>query len=281
MAISRLNRSYQSQFWLGGVNIVPVAPVFAFDACPPGSVWTGTISVTAANTLTMGTGTANPAGSFSHNDILVNMIWTLYRNGQPEMTWIGLSQAINVQLFANDHAVVVGTLPASGVSVQLNNQNPINLICNYLGFSEDELTARPVVPYTTGTNQSSPFAATSEPNVITPATIFQHTGAGVVTFPMAALGPYASVRIWRAYITLSASNTATNGVSVWIADNAGDVFLSCGVVGNQSQTIALDLGGLVVGGTLLPIQLHIVDLSATATDILTSAGLYISFETLI
>lgn len=282
MAIAHLNRSYQGPFWPGGLPPTVGIPLFTFDSVPPGSVWTGTISVTTSPTLTTGTATPNPAGALSHNDVLVNMIWTLYRNGSPELTWIGLSQAVNVQLFSNDKAVVVGTLPASGVVVALTTADPINLTCTFIGYSGDETEITPVVPFVSGSTESTPYQSTSIPAVLSTARTLNQSGAGSVNFNIGAAPAAANfMRIWGAWLVVGVDNVVAGAVSAVIIDNNGGVVLSNSVVGSGNSAVSLQFNSVIVPVGNLPLKTTVADLVGGSTKILTNAGVVYTFDTLI
>lgn len=283
MTIARLNRTYQSQFWPGGTNPAVSSPIFTFDPVAPGSVWTGTISITTAAVLTPGSNSANPQGVQNHNDMLVNMIWTLYRNGSPEMTWIGLSQAVNVQLYSNDVVVVIGTLPLPGVVVALTNTNPINLACSYVGYSADESEVHPLVPYVTGSTQASPYEPLSFPGDVQVATILNKSGTGTVNFGLTSAGNANFLRIWSAWIVLGVNNAASNVTSASIRTGNGAFYFTNSVMGSGNVSNSLDLGSgpMLVPVGFLPLQLQVFDAVGASTASNTMAGITYTFDTLV
>lgn len=281
MVFARLNRSYQAQFWPGGSNPAVQPPIFTFDAVAPGTVWTGTVSVTTSTVLTAGTNSPNPDGSGSHNDMLVNMIWTLYRNGSPELTWIGLSQAVNVQLFSNDKVVVIGTLPASGTVVNLTTSNPITLVCNYIGYSGSEWDVQPLVPYVSGSTESSPYQPVSLPTELTTATVFNKNGTGSVNFTLNSPGSANFLRVWSLWLSLSVNNAATNVTTAYILSNAGGVLFDLSVMGSGNQALSLTCGPLLVPVSALPMLVLVQDIVGVSTAANTDAGFTYTFDTLV
>lgn len=75
--------------------------LFTFNVVPPGFVWTMTL-VPTANTTGLTLGKIPPAAL----DVFGQSVWTLQRNGIPEMTWVGYTLVTDFQAFGNDRIAV-------------------------------------------------------------------------------------------------------------------------------------------------------------------------------
>lgn len=113
-------------------------------------MWTVAISATIAQTLTVGSGSAFPPGSNTHNDLLQNIIWTLYRNSDPQFTWVGTAVLRNLQLYSNDQVTVVGHLPGGNTAVIGGITTPVPINVWMTGYSDNAGSAALVTPEVTG-----------------------------------------------------------------------------------------------------------------------------------
>lgn len=223
-----LHRTYLSPFW-SGAPTQKLSPIIAmFDTVPPGFIWTGSIMVSTSQILTAGANSKMPAGSESFNNLLQNMVFTFYRNGSAEFTWVGYSQPANVQLFSNDIGTVVGFLPTSETLAQLDTADPITVAVSFVGYAGEESEIELQVPFLSTSTQSPLTSAINEPvgqvqpaavvDVLAPGTYHILTGVPVV----AGLTPLA--QLWSCSVSLGLAALTTVSCTAKIVDANGLVY---------------------------------------------------------
>lgn len=186
-------------------------PVTTFGPVPPGYVWTGSIGAVMSQQLTVGAQSAVPPGTPDNNEWLANVIWTMYRNGQAEATWVGYSQLCDVQAFDNDILTVVGRLPGIGGQGPLpaipNTRVMQNVTISYLGYSGTEQEVPITVPFVSTSVESQPNAIVPASNPIPINALLTNPGSTTLI----TTGP---AQLWSATICLS----ATTGTTLVTAD---------------------------------------------------------------
>lgn len=277
--ISPLKQNMLSDFYLG-TGIVPTNPVATFGPVPPGFVWTFSVAAVIAENLTIGDTSTNPLGSDNHNELLANMVWTLYRNGAPEMTWIGMSVLCNVQAFGNDVIQVAGELPGGGVSSDILIDQPLPVTISMIGYEGLAAEVNLTVPFVSTSVQSAPTQNTAYPPSLLIEADAIVTNAG--TTPLLASFFGDQVQIWSIELNLSLSATSIGArVDAVITDSVADNLARASLVaggtatnpGNTSTAMAKDCRGFLIPAVGAPLDL-VVTASGTGALYCSATVLY-------
>ncbi len=270
---SPLNQVRQALLVTGeglGPGTYPTVGV-AFDTVPPGFVWTASIAITMSQQLTPGANSRSPLGSPNDADYLASMIWTLYRNGNAEVSWLGPGMLCDVQGFGND-VLAVGGQP--GYSLVTANPNPVTpprqVSIALIGYSGPEGQVPLVTPHIS-TSAISPNALAP---LNTPAGPIQNQGVVVTTAGTTTLiNDSIAVQLWA--LQLTASITGSTGSTLPLDVRVEDVFgqlygtLQLGALGvatapnSVGQAVAIPLYGDIVQPGQMPLSLIVVASAGT------------------
>lgn len=207
-------------------NLTPgfVRPLVAtFPVVPPGYVWTGTISASVATPLTSGANSTNPAGSDTFNELLANMQFTLYRNNDPQWTWVGYSTLSNIQFYSNDTIIVVGRMPRSGVGSAIDGPaTQFNVNITFTGYSTPETEIVHTVPFISTSVPSvmggSSATPTGQLQVLWETDIITIGQTNLFQFPLGSTG---QARIWGIWLTLTNANVNNNVMTAQVQTAGG------------------------------------------------------------
>lgn len=281
MTVVPLKKSYVAPFVQPGALLNTVA---VFDVVPPGSIWTGTISISISTQLNSSVNASQSAYLISPmNDLMSNIVWTLYRNGTAEWSWVGYTALCNLQAYGNDQLIVVGKIV--GLSPISPVVNQINVTVNYIGYSGDAGEIPLTVPFLS-TSTSTNLNQNQTAPQISPQTISLRDLTSTGTFQFLANNllpaPYTGVQVWSASISLAISAITTVGTTAQITQRPATgtdlLALSCETEVGTSTTVgttstaalAQELHGAIVDLSTNPINLII---NATAANVRCSATL--------
>lgn len=263
-------------------------PVGQFGPVPPGYIWTGTLCACISQTLTSGAQSLTPLGTESGGDALSGIIWTLYRNGAAEQSWIGLSSLCNVQAFANDVLQIAGQVPDIGVPVNTSPSiediiQPVTF--SFLGYAGTENEVELTVPFISTSVQSVASQGMSLPSseLLTTSTVALSAGTTDLLADRQILQSY---QLWGLTLDLSVGTQATARADANIQSDSGQaIYLQGSVVANGSATASgnatvahdLDARGIVLPRSV-PLQLVVTaTFTGTGNSLRASATVYYSF----
>lgn len=251
MTISPIRNLLASDFLTAEAEFDPfVVPVFTLPTVPPGYVWTVSLSAVLAANLTVGDNSPMPPNRQVSNELLQNAVFTLYRNGAAEWTWVGLSALCNLQLFGNDVVIINMHFPPTGGVGIVNFPQPLSLsMVGYSGTTDEVSLTVPFLSTTVTSNVSSPTTIPAEPLQISS---FTSAAAGSHQL-MSDPGDLELHFMTTVSATISATSTGAGTADCLIQDGVGNDLCNVGVnvlgtatqPGNQTMSLSLDLAGFV------------------------------------
>jgi hypothetical protein len=242
--------------------------IASFDTVPQGSVWTGSVSACMlANFPVSGTSVYTLEGNNSlpnlntHNEILQSVVWTLFRNGFAEYTWIGSSMLCNFQAWGGDVITVLGEIPTAGNSIyqntpptsgaiaqgiMANNATQFtNMQVRWTGYASDNAQQTPIqVPFLSSApgNPSQGLMSPSQRIQVAFASVNTNAATSIIPVPTGVpAGYFPMIQLWSISLTASAvSTTAAPGENhtITVTDNFGNTYAALTIQTLAGQPVA-------------------------------------------
>lgn len=216
---------------------------FTFPVIPLGTTATGSIfpilKVPTASNAGIGVGSLNAAG------LLDQVVWTLLRNGVPEMSWNGYDTVQNVQVQAGEQITVIAACSDNAVNLLLYS-------LNFKGWAQNSGVASAVAP--------GILAATGVTNFSVDKTAQTVQGVKNTTQTVNILIPQAKTPVFVKSIQMSmCTNASINGTLTqsFVSDTAGDngtilcsITQATDIDGSHSDTASVDCYDYELHGNL-------------------------------
>lgn len=191
----------------GTFSASPPKVTLRFPPVPQGQVWTGSIAVSP------------PSGQD-----LQGIVWTLYRDGNPFLSWQEYGVASDVQAISHEGINLVGVYLGTAASVPL-----FPITATWTGYAQDVMEAPYLSPKVTGATRAlvdvwnspggvgAPLAVVDAPsNVNTSLTRLSGASQSALMLPVPTPGSGVAYTLWELGLQVTAGQSPSDTTVQWL-----------------------------------------------------------------